>query len=150
MVDRIKLDPQDRRRASLFKTRPEGSGRKRGTANKTTSILKDAIILAAEQLGEIGAKEKGKDGLVGYLRWIARRYPEEYVKLLAKVLPVQLTGPDGGAITHKHILSVEEARKQLFERGIPISGVFDGPAELIEPPRKQISNGHSNGSNGHA
>lgn len=43
----------------------------------------EAIILAAEQVGEDGA---GRDGLVGYLRGIARRYPKSYVALIRRML----------------------------------------------------------------
>lgn len=66
-------------------------GRKKGTPNKTTALLKDAILLAATKAG-------GPDGLVGYLQQQATEYPKGFLPLLGKVLPMQLTGEDGGAL----------------------------------------------------
>lgn len=66
-------------------------GRKKGTPNKTTALLKDAILLAAEQAG-------GKGGLVGYLKMLALSEPSAFASLLGKVLPTQVTGENGGAI----------------------------------------------------
>jgi hypothetical protein len=68
-----------------------GKGRKKGVPNKTTATLKEAILLAAEQVGENGA---GKDGLVGYLRTVAATDVKAFASLLGKVLPMQVTGPD--------------------------------------------------------
>ena len=68
-----------------------GMGRKKGTPNKTTALLKDAILRAAEEAG-------GKDGLVGYLTQQAIANPGPFMSLLGKVLPMQVTGADGGPI----------------------------------------------------
>lgn len=69
-------------------------GRQKGTPNKTTALLKDAILKAAEQAG-------GGEGLVGYLEQQAKLNPGPFLSLLGKVLPMQVTGPDGDAIKHK-------------------------------------------------
>ena len=63
--------------------------RAKGVPNKTTRVLKEAVILAAEQVGE---DKKGKDGLLGYLRNIAKSDFKCYTQLLLKVLPLQITG----------------------------------------------------------
>lgn len=68
-----------------------GMGRPKGTPNKTTALLKDAIIEAAVEAGD-------KAGLVGYLKTQARENPAAFLTLLGKVLPLQVTGPNGGAI----------------------------------------------------
>lgn len=67
-----------------------GKGRPKGAQNKTTSLLKDAIIQAAEKAG-------GKAGLVGYLETQAIENPGPFMSLLGKVLPMQIegTGEDG-------------------------------------------------------
>jgi hypothetical protein len=63
-------------------------GRKKGTPNKTTAVLKDAILEAATLSG-------GKDGLVGYLKKQASENPAPFLALLGKVLPMQIAGdPD--------------------------------------------------------
>ncbi len=68
-----------------------GMGRKKGVPNKTTALLKDAILQAAERAGD-------KEGLVGYLQTQAIENPGPFMALLGKVLPMQVTGADGGPI----------------------------------------------------
>lgn len=71
-------------------------GRTKGTPNKTTALLKEAIITAAEQSGQ---DQKGKGGLVGYLKRVADEDVKAFSGLLGKVLPLQLTGEGGGPIS---------------------------------------------------
>lgn len=64
-----------------------GKGRKQGVPNKTTALLKEAIILAAEAVGENG---KGKGKLVGYCKMLAKDEPKAFCGLLGRVLPMQV------------------------------------------------------------
>jgi hypothetical protein len=57
------------------------AGRPKGAQNKTTTALKDAILVAGEQAG-------GEAGLVGYLRNMATTNPSAFLSLLGKVLPM--------------------------------------------------------------
>lgn len=66
-----------------------GKGRPKGSANKTTALLKEAIILAAEETGQDG---NGKGGLVGYCAFLAKEEPKAFASLLGRVLPLQLAG----------------------------------------------------------
>jgi len=76
---------------STYKPVPNGGkGRPKGAKNKTTTLLKDAILMAAE------AYEDG--GLVGYLTFQSTANPTAYLTLLGKVMPTQVTGEDGDAI----------------------------------------------------
>lgn len=71
---------------------PKSPGRPKGSVNKTTALLKDAILAAADQAG-------GKAGLVGYLKTQAEENPGPFLSLLGKVLPMQVTGTgEDGAI----------------------------------------------------
>lgn len=70
-------------------------GRTKGTPNKTTAMLKEAILGAATNTGSDG---KGKDGLMGYCGFLAKEEPKAFAALLGKVLPMQITGEDGDAI----------------------------------------------------
>jgi hypothetical protein len=63
-----------------------GKGRKKGVPNKTTALLKDAILKAAIEAGG------GKNGLVAYLKVQAIKNPGPFLALLGKVLPMQVTG----------------------------------------------------------
>jgi len=63
------------------------TGRRKGTPNKTTALLKDAILRAAEAAG-------GGD-IVQYLTKQALDNPGPFMALLGKVLPMQVVGdPD--------------------------------------------------------
>jgi hypothetical protein len=73
------------------KVMPVSPGRPKGVPNKTTALLKDAILQAAENAG-------GKEGLVGYLQTQAVLNAGPFMALLGKVLPMQVTGPDDGAL----------------------------------------------------
>lgn len=66
-----------------------GMGRVKGTPNKTTALLKDAILKAAEAAGEDGS---GKAGLIGYCTFLAKEEPKAFAQLLGKVMPLQVTG----------------------------------------------------------
>ena len=69
-----------------------GPGRPKGIPNKTTTLLKDAILKAATEAGG------GEDGLVDYLRTQAQDNPGPFLALLGKVLPLQVTGEGGAPI----------------------------------------------------
>lgn len=72
-----------------------GKGRPKGSPNKTTAIIKDAIIQAATNAG-------GGD-MVEYLTQQARLNPGPFMSLLGKVLPMQIAGdPDNPVkLVHK-------------------------------------------------
>jgi len=59
-------------------------GRTKGTPNKTTALLKDAILQAAEGAGD--------GDLVAYLSVQAIENPTAFLTLLGKVLPLQVMG----------------------------------------------------------
>lgn len=79
-----------------------GMGRIKGSLNKTTALLKDAILMAADQAG-------GADGLVGYLRTQAAANPAQFMTLLGKVLPLQVNGSLDGRMTIKVVTGVPRA-----------------------------------------
>ena len=70
-------------------------GRQKGTPNKTTATLKEAILRAAEAVGE---DKKGRGGLEGYLRSVAKEDVKAFSTLLGKVLPLQVTGEGDGPL----------------------------------------------------
>lgn len=63
-----------------------GPGRPKGVPNRTTTLLKDALLLAAENAGN----KMGNNGLVSYLETQAELNPAPFMSLLGKVLPMQV------------------------------------------------------------
>lgn len=66
---------------------PKTGGRQKGTTNKSTAELKDMILQALDGAGG-----------VGYLQEQANKSPSAFLTLIGKVLPLQVTGPNGGGI----------------------------------------------------
>ena len=60
------------------------TGRRKGTPNKTTALLKDAILKAATDAGD--------GDMAAYLKKQAIDNPGPFMSLLGKVLPMQIAG----------------------------------------------------------
>lgn len=73
-------------------TGKRGPGRPKGSRNKTTTALKEAILQAGEDAHE--------DGLVGYLTEQAQENPTAFLTILGKVLPLVHAGDDTAPIVH--------------------------------------------------
>lgn len=84
-----------------------GKGRVKGVPNKTTALLKDAILHAAELAG-------GEEGLVGYLQQQATDNPGPFITLLGKVLPLQVTGENGEPIKLSGVENPRELAKAIL------------------------------------
>lgn len=84
-----------------------GKGRVKGVPNKTTALLKEAIIKAAEAIGE---DMQGKGKLVGYCKFLAKTEPKAFAGLLGKVLPMQVTGADGAALKAEVQITIVDPR----------------------------------------
>ena len=79
-----------------------GKGRPKGSPNRTTALLKDAILKAAEQAGN----KLGKEGLVSYLEAQATESPAAFLSLLGKVLPMQVCGDSENPLKLSHTVEV--------------------------------------------
>lgn len=80
-----------------------GKGRPKGTQNKMTKVLKDMILQALDEAGG-----------VDYLVTQAGENPTAFLTLVGKVLPLQLTGENGGPITVHKIELVAPANMAKF------------------------------------
>lgn len=78
-----------------------GPGRPKGSVNKTTALLKDAILAAAHKAG-------GRGGMVGYLTTQAKQNPQSFIPMLGKVLPMQVQHEGAVRIEAVKITFVEE------------------------------------------
>lgn len=72
-------------------------GRVKGTPNKTTGQVKEMILQALDKAG-------GAD----YLYAQAAKNPTAFMTLIGKVLPLQLTGENGGPIQARVTLDVSK------------------------------------------
>lgn len=77
-----------------------GPGRPKGSVNKTTALLKEAILKAAEAAGG-----GGEEGLTNYLTTQAKDTPTAFLSLLGKVLPLQVQGDEDNPV--QHIVKIE-------------------------------------------
>ena len=104
-------------------------GRPRGRPNQVTSVLRNAILLAAERVGRpavrtdengtVHLEPTGQDGLLGYLIHIALTDTRSFVSLLSRILPMKLDAQFLGVDPDKKIKTVEELRAELESRGLP-------------------------------
>jgi hypothetical protein len=67
------------RSGSFKKDHAKLGGRKRGTPNLLSPDYKKLLLEAAHRIGSDG---DGKNGVVGYFRWVARYHPRVYAKQL--------------------------------------------------------------------
>jgi hypothetical protein len=74
----------------------------------------EAVILAAQQVGE---DNRGRDGLLGYLRRIARTEPKLFAALLGRVPPGQIIDKEDRKVRYE---MYEEAREALLEEGVDV------------------------------
>ena len=74
---------------------PKFGGRAKGTTNKITATLKEAILLAGQAAHP--------DGMVGYLTKQAAEQPAAFMTLLGKVLPLQIAGDSESPLYVAHV-----------------------------------------------
>lgn len=119
--------------------RPGEGGRKPGAINKTTKLLREVILTGAEKAGSDG---EGKDGLVGYLKWLSRAEPASYAMLLGKILPLQLhmTGNNPNDLPNSPPrMTADEIRQELERRGLRMPTMIDVTPEkaTLSPPEEE-------------
>ena len=107
------------------------TGRPAGSTNKVPTVLKEAIMLAAELEGWDG---RGLDGLTGWLRHLAREDIRSFAMLVGKVLPYTIAAEREVKVEVTY-RTVAEIRRELLSRGInmeSIARVLHQPPEVIE------------------
>ena len=110
----------------LPKDVPKRGGRKQGRSNKFPRVLKECLLIAAELEG---SNQKGKDGLTGFLRMMAREDLKAFAQLLGRIIPLQIN-TKGDLRVEVHYRSIDEVRAALLERGISMAQLL--PMSVIE------------------
>ena len=88
--------------------RKPGAGRKKGVPNKITTELKELILGALDDVG-------GR----AYLAKQAKANPAPFMTLLGKILPLQVTGSNGGPLATNNtiiILPTGRSAKEYIEQ----------------------------------
>jgi len=87
VADDVESDSTKEVKSGVRRPPAAGMGRPKGSLNKTTTILKDAILLAAQRAG--GGTD---EGIANYLQQQAIANPGPFLSLLGKVLPMTVAG----------------------------------------------------------
>jgi hypothetical protein len=106
--------------------------RQKGVLNKVTRDIKNGIINGAVAHGSDG---KGKGGLDGYLKMCATKYPKQYMRLLARVLPYTITAEIEASAMIATINIVAVPHEQFLP--------LDRIQELTQPGLQVIDGGKS-------
>jgi hypothetical protein len=106
-------------------------GRQPGTRNKITRIMKDALLIAACEVGDVDmyvdtsqvTTEEQRGQLVGYLKWVAINEPKTFCAMLGRLLPMQMTASLDVSTT-KTYATKQELADEMRRRGLPIARMF--------------------------
>jgi hypothetical protein len=93
------------------KPRVPTAGRRAGTPNKFTKGVKEMVLAALDQASGIK-----------YLVEQSQKNPVAFLGLVGKILPLQLTGKDGGPIQHQNFgidAPAKETREEWLARRHP-------------------------------
>jgi hypothetical protein len=92
---------------------PKIGGRKKGTPNRFTSDIRDALIEAVNRVGRDG---EGDEGMVGYLMASAMSQRQSILAMLNKAMPSLVNVKE---TEHAKFLNYAEARERLLSSGVP-------------------------------
>ena len=107
--------------------RPKTGGRARGTANRNTLVLREAVLLAAAAAGS----EKRRNGLFLYLKNVAKKHPAIFMPVLAWLLPLQMDSQQSSKAEIEY-RSFAEIRRELVERGVPVDTIYPALADATD------------------
>ena len=108
------------------KGNPKKGGRQLGSGNKIPKLIKDCVVLAAELEG---SNQHGKDGMIGFLRRVARDDITSFAGLLKAVMGHQIENNEEAQVEVTY-RSVAEIRRELASRGIDMEVV----ARIMQEP----------------
>lgn len=131
-------------------------GRPKGSVNRSGLLLKEALLLAAKEVGcpipiykkgknggntqEIIGWKKGKGGLHEFLCHVALVDLRTFCNMLGRTIPgeMRLTGRDDGPLEIIKYKSPEEAKEALKQLGLPTYSVFIPPDAVLEAKRREF------------
>lgn len=87
---------------------PKYGGRKKGTPNKITALASDVRRVIFEAFDLLGG--------VNYLVTVGRTEPKTFCALLGRVLPSEISGPNGGPIQTQQIQDLSKLSDEDLNR----------------------------------
>jgi hypothetical protein len=124
-------DAHDEKTGRFVRGHKVYSRKERG--DRRSRDLKDAILHGAVAHGSDG---KGKNGLNGYLEFLASKYPKNYSYLLGKLLPFVVRNSIDASLIGNVTVSVTPIAAGKFLSLEQMSGiVIDGHAERVTEPQ---------------
>jgi hypothetical protein len=91
--------------------RPKTGGRKKGSRNKTTVAIREAMLQVFADMQNTTGRENGH-----FLDW-ALDNSTDFYKLATRLLPLQVTGENGGPVITRIELVAPTAEDIARERG---------------------------------
>jgi hypothetical protein len=125
-MSKAKLNP-----TSFRKGRAKTGGRKPGSSNMLTREIRECIWQAASECGSDG---KGKEGAVGFFKYMAKQNLAAFAMLLARILPTQVNAEINGQ--PRHLPSREDILTELRQLGLPIERIFEKGVMLELKPER--------------
>jgi hypothetical protein len=113
------------------KGRKKTGGRRAGTPNRNTQVLREAVLLAAAAAGS----EKGRNGLFLYLKKVAKKQPAIFMPVLGRLLPLQVESQQTSK-TEVTYRSFAEIRRELIKRGVPVDTIYPALADATDETDK--------------
>src|ERR1700722_12006349 len=114
------MSNEKRNPTSFRKGRAKTGGRKSGSSNLLTREIRDCLWQAASEFGSDG---KGKEGAVGFFKYMAKQNLAAFAMLLARILPTQVNAEINSQ--PRHLPSREEIVAELRQLGLPIERIFE-------------------------
>lgn len=81
------MEPEKKSSVSRHGGKRPGAGRPKGSLDKGNALIREMVAQALDQAGG-----------VEYLSRIAESHPGPFLGLVGKVLPIQVTGAEGGPV----------------------------------------------------
>jgi hypothetical protein len=96
---------------------PKWGGRQPGTQNRQYALMSEIMEEAAAQVGSDG---EGEGGYIGWLRYMCRTHPVEYLWVLARLQPQKFNMRMEEVKVDVTYETVEQAREALKREGLLI------------------------------
>ena len=92
------MEPKKKSRRGFYKgmKRPPNAGRKKGTPNRMTVAIKDAVLAAFHGVGGQAYLEKMARSKIGANK-------RAMLSMFSKLIPLEVTGKDGGPVSTVHV-----------------------------------------------